>query len=470
MAVEGRTHKPVVDFEQCGHCAVCLEACPAELMPEMRQEAESLRGKIYAGQDLQVRLKEDEENPLPRCQTACPLSQDIRGYIRLIAQGQYQKALDLIRSTNPLPSICGYVCHHPCESACTRGTVDDPLSIKSLKRFAADFASQAVAPVKSNQPKNKLVTIIGSGPAGLAAGYELAQMGYRVEIIESYHQPGGLLAWAIPDFRLPREILQRDIEFIKKTGVEIRTGKHFGKDVTLADLEKAGTAAVIVATGTQKGLKLQLENEGDYLGYWECLQFLRHNSDRVKIDLGRQVIVVGGGNAAMDTARSALKLGASKVTIIYRRGPSEMPADKEEVKAALAEGVEIQYYIMPLKFIIKQKRVTGLECARTELKGLDDQGRPKPMRISGSEFNMPADTIISALGQKADYEGLNGGFGQKGVKLEVDAYTLTTNLPKVFAAGDFAHGPSTVVEAIAGGKKAAKAVDQYLKDENNVRT
>jgi NADPH-dependent glutamate synthase beta subunit-like oxidoreductase len=463
MAVEGRTHKPVVDFEQCGYCAVCLEACPAEIIPEMRKEAESMRGKIYAGQDLQVRLKEDEENPLPRCQSVCPLLQDIRGYIRLIAQGQHQQALELIRSTNPLPSICGYVCHHPCESSCARGKVDDPLSIKALKRFAADFASNSLAPVKTDQPKHKLVTIVGSGPAGLAAGYELAKMGYQVEMIESYHRPGGLLAWAIPEFRLPRAILQRDIDFIKKTGVKIQTDKKFGRDITLADLEQNGTAAVIIATGTQKGLKLQLENEGDYEGYWECLQFLRSSSDHAKVNLGRQVIVVGGGNAAMDTARSALKLGAFKVNIIYRRNASEMPADKDEIRAAMAEGVEIQYLTMPVRFITKQNRVTGLECARTELKGLDSQGRPKPVRIQGSDFTMPADAVISAVGQKADYEGLSNGFGTKGRKLEVNIDTLATNLPKVFAAGDFAQGPSTVVEAIASGKKAAKAVDRYLK-------
>ncbi len=462
MAVEGRTHKPVVDVERCSFCAVCMEACPAEIMPEMRREIDTMRGKIYSDEDIEVHLKEDDIIQLPKCQNACPISQDVRGYIRLIAKKQYKEALELIRDANPLPSICGYVCHHPCESACVRGNLDEALSIRSLKRVAADLASLSLVPVKPVASINKKVTIIGSGPAGLAAAYELGKTGYKVEVIESYKRPGGLLAWGIPEFRLPREILQRDIDFIMQTGVEIRTGIEFGKDITLFDLEKAGTDAVIIATGTQKGLKLELENEGDYEGYSECLQFLRGISDGMKIEPGRQVIVVGGGNAAMDSARSALKQGAAKVTLIYRRGPLEMPADREEVKAAMGEGVDIQFYTMPLTFISKDNRITGLCCAKTELKDQDGQDRPRPVQIEGSEFMIPADMVISAVGQKADHDSLKNGLGLKGKKLIADSDHLTTNLPKVFVAGDFARGSSTVVEAMAHGKKAAKKVHEYL--------
>jgi NADPH-dependent glutamate synthase beta subunit-like oxidoreductase len=435
-----------------------MDACPAELMPEMRQEIDSMRGKIYSDQDGQVHFKEEGALPLPKCQNACPISQDVRGYIRLIARKQYKEALELIRSANALPSICGFVCHHPCESACVRGNLDDALSIRSLKRFAADLAFPSLLPAKPVSSLNKKVSIIGSGPAGLAAAYELAKMGYAVEVIESYHRPGGLLAWGIPEFRLPREILQRDIDFIKQTGVEIRTGIEFGKDITLADLEKAGTDAVIIATGTQTGLTLALENEDDYEGYQECLQFLRSISDGMKIEPGRRVIVVGGGNAAMDSARSALKQGAAKVFLIYRRGALEMPADKEEVKAALAEGVEIRYFTMPLTFITQDHRITGLTCARTELK--DRGGRPSPVKIEGSDFIMSADMVISAVGQKADHEGLTNGLGGK--RLEPNTVSLATNLPKVFAAGDFVQGSSTVVEAMANGKKSAMKVHEYL--------
>ena len=460
MAVEGRTHKPVIDFERCSFCAACMEACPAELMPEMRQEIDTMRGKIYSDQDGLVHLKEGDTLPLPKCQSACPISQDVRGYLRLIARKQYKEALELIRAANALPSICGHVCHHPCESACVRANLDEALSIRSLKRFAADMAAPSLLPAKPVASLNKKVSIIGSGPAGLAAAYELAKTGYKVEIIESYHRPGGLLAWAIPAFRLPREILQRDIDFIRQTGVEIRTGIKFGKDLTLADLEKTGTDAVIIATGTQKGLTLALENEDNYEGYQECLQFLRSISDGMTLEPGRQVIVVGGGNAAMDSARSALKQGAAKVILIYRRGPLEMPADREEVKAALAEGVEIRYFTMPLTFITQDHRITGLTCAKTELKAGDGQSRPSPVKIEGSDFIMPADLVISAVGQKADHDSITTGLNGK--KLEADTGTLATNLPKVFVAGDFAQGSSTVVEAMANGKKSAVKVHEYL--------
>ncbi len=462
MAVEGRTHKPVVNVERCSFCAACMEACPAEIMPEMRQEIDSMRGKIFSDQDMQVHLKEEDKIQLPKCQNACPIAQDVRGYIRLIARKQHKEALALIREANPLPSICGYVCHHPCETACIRGNLDETLSIRSLKRFAADFTSPSQLPDKPISSINKKVTIIGSGPAGLTAAYDLAKKGYKVEIIESYHRPGGLLAWGIPAFRLPREILQRDIDFIAQTGVDIRTGLEFGKDITLTDLEKTGTEAVIIATGTQKGLKLELENEGNYDGYWECLEFLRSISDGMTIKPGKQLIVVGGGNAAMDSARSAMKQGAAKATLIYRRGPLEMPADKEEVKAALDEGVDIQFYTIPLKFTVKDNCITGLYCAKTELKDQGGQGRPEPVQIAGSEFMIQADMIISAVGQKSDLAPLNYGLGLKGKPLISDADTLTTNLPKVFVAGDFAQGSSTVVEAMADGKRAARKVHEYL--------
>lgn len=462
MAVEGRTHKPVVDIERCSFCAACMDACPAEIMPEMRQEIDSMRSKIFSDKDMQVHLKEDDNLPLPKCQNACPISQDVRGYIRLIAGKKYKEALELIRDANPLPSICGYVCHHPCESACVRGNLDDALSIRSLKRFAADFGSLSLTPVKPVASIAKKVSIIGSGPSGLAAAYDLTKKGYTVEIIESYHRAGGLLAWAIPAFRLPREILERDIDFICQAGVDIRTGIEFGKDITLADLEKAGTDAIIIATGTGKGSKLELENEGVYQGYRECLEFLRSITDGMNLEPGRQVIVVGGGNAAMDSARSALKQGAAKVTLIYRRGPGEMPADREEVKAALDEGVDIQFYTMPLKFISQDNVITGLHCAKTELGDPDGQGRPAPLQIKGSEFIIPADIIISAVGQKADYGSIKNGLGLNGKDLMPDAGTLTTSLPKVFTAGDFAQGSSTVVEAMADGKKAAVKVHEYL--------
>ncbi len=236
MAVEGRTHKPVIDYNRCETCGVCLKACPAEAIPDFRHEEDSLRGKLYDRSDTEPRINVAKVFDLPNCQATCPVRQDVRGYMRLISEGRYGEALELIREANPLPSVCGYVCHHPCESACARGRVDDPLSIRSLKRFVTDYDDGRLKPPSVAKPKGKKVVIVGSGPAGLAAGHELARIGYQVEILESYREAGGLLAWAIPAFRLPKEILQRDIDYIRKMGVTIRTGIHFGSDAKYSDL------------------------------------------------------------------------------------------------------------------------------------------------------------------------------------------------------------------------------------------
>jgi heterodisulfide reductase subunit A len=354
------------------------------------------------------------------------------------------------------------VCHHPCESACTRGEVDDPLSIRSLKRFVTDYDDGQLNPPKVGKPKGKKVVVIGSGPAGLAAGHELARMGYQVEIIESYKEAGGLLAWAIPAFRLPREILQRDIDYIRKMGVTIKTGVHFGSDARISDLRKDGANAVIVATGTQKRLKMNIENENHHRGYLDCLDFLKACSDGQEVALGSQVLVIGGGNAAVDTARSALRQSDAKVTILYRRSFEEMPADKEEITDALREGVKIEFLTAPKKMLVSGGKVKGLECMRTELREADQSGRKRPVPVEGSEFVIDAGTIISAVGQEPDYEPVASGLASGNKALAVDRETLQANMDGVFAAGDFVTGASTVVEAMASGKKAAQTVARYL--------
>ena len=462
MAVEGRTHKPVVDYNRCETCGACLKACPAEAIPEFRYEPDSLRGKLYARSDAEPRINVSKVFDLPNCQAACPIGQDVRGYMRLIAEGRYGEALELIREANPLPSVCGYVCHHPCESSCTRGGVEDPLSIRSLKRFVTDYDDGRLNPPSVGQPKGKKVVIIGSGPAGLAAGHELARMGYRVEIIESYREAGGFLAWAIPPFRLPREILQRDVDYIKKMGVTIRTGIHFGAHANISDLRENGAHAVIVATGTQKSLKLNIENEDRHEGILDCLGFLKGCSDRKDVALGSHVLVVGGGNAAVDTARSALRESGAKVTIVYRRSLEEMPADREEIHEALREGVRIEYLTAPKRMLVSGGRVKGLECLKTELREADLSGRKRPVPVEGSEFTLEAATVISAVGQQPDYEPVLKGLAADSRDLSIDRETMKVNVDGVFAAGDFVNGAGTVVDAMASGKKAARAVARYL--------
>jgi len=462
VAVEGRTHKPVVDYNRCETCGVCLKACPAEAIPEYRYEPDSLRGKLYAHSDAEPRLNVTKVFDLPNCQAECPIGQDVRGYMRLIAEGRYGNALELIREANPLPSVCGYVCHHPCESACTRGRVDDPLSIRSLKRFVTDYDDGRLNPPSVGQPKGKKVVIIGSGPAGLAAGYELAKMGYDVEILECYREVGGFLAWAIPSFRLPREVLQRDIDYLRKMGVTIKTGVHFGYDVKVSELRKNHASAVIVATGTQKSLKLNIENEDRHGGVQDCLDFLKACSDRKDIALGSHVLVIGGGNAAVDTARSALRKSGARVTILYRRSLEEMPAGKEEIEDALREGVRIEYLAAPKKMLVSGGQVKGLECLKTELREADPSGRRRPVPLEGSEFIIEATTVISAVGQQPDYEPVLKGLAPESKDLSVDREAMKLNVEGVFVAGDFVNGAGTVVEAMASGKKAAQAVARYL--------
>jgi len=462
VAVEGRTHKPIVDYNRCETCGVCLKACPAEAIPDFRHEPDSLRGKLYSRSDSESRINVTKVFDLPNCQAECPVRQDVRGYMRRISEGRYGEALELIREANPLPSVCGYVCHHPCESACTRGRVDDPLSIRSLKRFVTDYDGDRLNPPSVGKPKGKKVAVIGSGPAGLAAGHELARMGYEVEIIESYREAGGFLAWAIPSFRLPREILKRDIDYIKKMGVTIRTAIQFGSDVKISDLRKNGAHAAIVATGTQKSLKLNIENEGRHRGYVDCLDFLKACSDGRDVALGRQVLVIGGGNAAVDTARSALRKSGTKVTILYRRSVEEMPADREEINEALREGVRIEFLTAPKKMLVSGGKVKGLECLRMDLREADQSGRKRPVPVEGSEFVIEAEAIISAVGQEPDYEPVASGLVSVNKDLSIDRETLQANMDGVFAAGDFVNGAGTVVAAMASGKKAAQAVDRYL--------
>jgi heterodisulfide reductase subunit A len=466
VAVEGRTHKPVIDYNRCETCGVCLKACPAEVIPDFRYEEGSLRGILYSSSETEPRINVTKVFDLPNCQATCPVLQDVRGYMRLIAEGRYGEAIELIREANPLPSVCGYVCHHPCESACTRGRVDDPLSIRSLKRFVTDCDDGRLNPPSVGKPKGKKVVIVGSGPAGLAAGHELARIGYQVEMIESYREAGGLLAWAIPAFRLPREILQRDIDYIRKMGVTIKTGIHFGSDVKISDLRKDGADAVILATGTQKSLKMNIENEDHHRGHLDCLDFLKACSDQKDVALGNQVLVIGGGNAAVDTARSALRKSGARVTILYRRSLEEMPADREEIKDALREGVKIEFLTAPKKMLVSGDKVKGLECIKTELRDADQSGRKRPVPVDGSEFVIEASTIISAVGQQPDYEPVHSGLASGSKALSVDRETLQAKVDGVFAAGDFVTGPSTVVEAMASGKKTAQAVDRYLETRN----
>lgn len=464
MAVEGRTHRPIIDTEKCDACSVCAKGCPAEIIFEMRKEESSLRGRVYKEVKTAPSINVDKIFDMPPCQAACPIHQDIRGYIELIAERKYEEALKLIRETNALPSVTGYICSHPCEEKCVRNLVDESASIKTLKRFVVDFDDGRLAPPQVGRKKGKKISIIGSGPAGLAAAYELAGMSYEVEVLEAFSQPGGMLCWAIPPFRLPRNVLNRDIKYIEGMGVTIKTKVKFGIDMSLPDLRRDGADAIIMAIGTHEGLKMGVKNDKYARGYMDCLAFLRKYASGEPVDLGNKTIVVGGGNAAIDSARSALRSGVKDVTILYRRSYEEMPADRDELKEAQAEGIKINYLAMPVRIIGRDGEIQALECIKTKLGEPDESGRRRPIPIEGSDFIMNISSIISAVGQRPDLswnqEGLSFNLSPENTFIVDDS--CLTNIEGVFAAGDAVSGPTTIVEAMASGKRVARSVDNYL--------
>ncbi|TET38558.1 MAG: hypothetical protein E3J65_05015 [Dehalococcoidia bacterium] len=404
------------------------------------------------------------------CEHTCPLNVDAVGYVALIAEGRFAEALSLIRQRNPLPAVCGRVCTHPCETKCKRGEVDEPVAIAALKRFAADHGARfkVKTEVSIAQPKGEKVAIVGSGPAGLNAAFHLARMGYTVPIFEALPIPGGMLAVGIPDYRLPKDTLQKDIDFITGLGVEIKTNTPIGKELTLNHLLEQWYKAIFIAAGAHSGQRLGIPGE-DLEGVFDGVSFLKDINLGNKVKIGGRVAVIGGGNVAIDAARSALRLGAEEVSIIYRRTREEMPANVEEIEEAEHEGVKITYLAAPTKVIGSNGKVEALECLRMELGEFDASGRRRPIPIEGSEFTIDVDTIIAAIGQAPDLSFLPSDSGfeiAKGQTFVVDPVTLATNQPGIFAGGDLVTGPATVIEAMAAGERAAISIDRYLQGKS----
>jgi NADPH-dependent glutamate synthase beta subunit-like oxidoreductase/2,4-dienoyl-CoA reductase-like NADH-dependent reductase (Old Yellow Enzyme family) len=408
---------------------------------------------------------------IPPCKAACPAGLDIRGYIDLASQGQYEKALRVIEEKVPLPATVGRVCPHPCETKCNRGDLDEPIAINGLKRFIADAVATKMGRKKVIPPartKEEKVAIIGAGPAGLTAAFNLAQFGYGVTIFEAISIPGGMLTVGIPDYRLPKNVIREEIEDIEKSGVEIRLNSPVGKDgLTLDSLWEQGYKAIFIATGAHQSLKLNVSGE-EMEGVYPGTTFLRNINLGKGVVLGAKVAIVGGGNLAIDAARTARRLGTKEVFIVYRRSKEEMPAYKKEVEAAEAEGIKIYYLAAPSKIIDKDGKIVGLECIRTESGEPDDSGRSRPIIAKGSEFVIGADSIISAIGEVPDLSFLDTKkFNITSKKtINVHPYSFMTNVAGIFAGGDAVSGPATVIEAIASGRKAASSMDKYLRGES----
>jgi formate dehydrogenase (NADP+) beta subunit len=394
---------------------------------------------------------------IPPCQAACPLHMEIREYVDLIAQGRIMEALQVIRETNPFPSICAHVCTAPCETACRRGQVDKPIAIRALKRFAVEFGGDRMIQIEGENRHGNRVAIVGSGPAGLSAAYYLRSLSYPVTIFEAHSEVGGMLRVGIPKYRLPREVLDTEVHRLIKMGVKIETSTSV---VSLDLLFQMGYEAAFITVGAHQGLRLGIEGE-ENPGVVDGATFLREANLGFKPHIGDRVAVVGGGDVAIDAGRTALRLGAEDVTLLYRRGQEEMPASPSEVEQAQDEGVEILFLVTPTK-IERSDAKLKLTCLRMELGAPDPSGRRRPVPIKDSEFSMDFDTLITAIGQAPQIpDDFRLRIG-RGSTILVDPVTLTTNREGVFAGGDAVTGPATVVQALATGKQAALRIDEYL--------
>ncbi len=411
------------------------------------------------------------------CRRACPAGVDIQGYISFIREGKFQEALCLIRKRIPFPGVCGRICPALCEDVCNRGNIDKPVAIKALKRFVADWEIKN-APLKNiippKQTKEK-VAIIGSGPSGMTAAYYLAKKGYKPTVFESSPFKGGMLRFGIPEYRLPQRILDYEIEYIEKNGVEIKTNTPIGPDLTFNDLKKMGYKAIFISIGLQHSRRMRIEGDDlkNVIGGIEYLKNYKLSDKTTKkfeVKVKDKIVgVVGGGNVAMDAARTSVRLGAKQVILIYRRSEKEMPASKEEIEMAKEENIEFQFLTNPIRILgDKNGNLSEVGCIRMKLGEPDSSGRRRPIPIEGSEIKMKVNVLILAIGQAADHEPLLAAEHKIAIdkrgSVRTDKLILQTNIPGVFAGGDIIGGEGIVIRAIANGYEAAISIDRYLRD------
>lgn len=433
-----------------------------DLAPRFRGELK-LRAIMGAGLNGEERVETDK---MPPCMATCPSNMKIREYVGLVSMGKFDEAVRVMKEDNPLPLVCGRVCPHPCESACRRGDKDEPVAINPVKRFAADYDFKAQTDGNNFMPKpaakkKKRVAVIGAGPAGMTCSYYLALQGYQVTIFEKLPVAGGMLAVGIPDYRLPKEILQNEIDQILALGVELKLNTSVS---SIEDLFKDGFSAVFVGVGAHRPMKLEIDGE-DLEGVIPGEEFLKDVALGEKTKLGKKVAVVGGGNTAIDCARVSLREGADEVYILYRRTKAEMPAHHIEIEDADEEGVKFMYLVAPIRVVGKNGKVIGIECQKMELGAKDKSGRRRPVPIDGSEFVLEVDTIMSAISRTPEVEWLDGtkvDIHPRWGTIITDSVTGETSRPGVFAGGDVSLGANIAIAAIGGGKRAAISIDAYL--------
>ena len=401
---------------------------------------------------------------VPPCQAACPIHTDARGYISAIEKGDVETAIRINRQVNPLPAICGRICPRPCERVCRRRQVDKPIAIAMLKRFAADSTKGLKLLQMPERLYNEKVAIIGGGPAGLAAAHDLALLGYRVTIFDALKKLGGMLVEGIPEFRLPKDVVQEEVDVILSLGVEVKMGLYLGQDFTIEGLLK-DFQAVLLAIGSQRSLFPQCKGI-ELTRIYTAVDFLKQIRRGQRPRLGEHVVIIGGGHTAIDASRTSLRLGSREVTIIYRRTLDEMPVDHAELEEAEEEGVKIRYLTAPIEFIGNENgNVKKVHCIEMQLGELDESGRRSPVPLENSEFELNADTVISAIGYIPEEETLKTtGISVREQSRVIVNDTCATNIKNVFACGDVVSGPSSLIEAIASGKKAAKAIHCYFRN------
>ncbi|AKB83318.1 Glutamate synthase [NADPH] small chain [Methanosarcina barkeri 3] len=414
----------------------------------------------------------------PKCVEGCPVNVDIPGFIKLVCEEDFSGAIEKIKGTNTLPAICGRVCPQEtqCEALCVLGKKGQPVAIGRLERFCADYErKQGVKVPEIPEPTGKKVAVVGSGPAGLTAAADLAKLGHKVTVFESLHKAGGVLSYGIPEFRLPKEIVRQEVEYIEQLGVEFKPNYIIGRIKTLDELCDEFDAIFL---GTGAGLPSFMGIPGEnFNGVYSANEFLTrvnlmkaYDSEYdTRVRLGKHVVVVGGGNVAMDAARSALRLGADEVSIVYRRGEDEMPARREEIEHAKEEGITFRLLTNPVRILGDEKfNVTAVECIKMELGEPDKSGRRSPVPVEGSEFTIPADVVVIAIGTSPNpmiFKGSEGLDQNKRGTVIADEETGATSKCGVFAGGDVVTGAATVISAMGAGKKAAKAIDEYLKEQ-----
>ncbi|MBI2829590.1 MAG: FAD-dependent oxidoreductase [Chloroflexi bacterium] len=427
----------------CTFCGLCVEVCPTSALMDKAA--------------ISNPVLEREAVTIP-CHYACPAEIDVPLYVYLAGKGKYKESLAIVREKVPFPGVLGRVCIHPCEQACRHGEVNKPIAIKDLKRFVADRdIGEWKQFSKRLPPTGKKVAIVGSGPAGLTAGYYLAKQGHSVTVFEQFSRAGGMMRVGIPDYRLPPTVLDGEIEEIERAGVDIKLDT---KIESIDSLFQQNYDAIFLAIGAHRGIKIGVEGE-DSPGVMDGATFLRDVSLGNKVQVGDRVAVIGGGNVAIDSARTALRLGAKDIRVIYRRTEAEMPASPEEFEAAREEGIEFVFLAAPLKIAPQNGRLQ-MTCIHMELGEPDESGRRRPVPIKGSEFMMDFSAIIAAVGQTPE---IPNGFSLKtgrGNIIQVNPGTLETSRPGVWAGGDVTSGPKSVIEAIAAGRRAAVSIDRYL--------